>query len=41
MLIRIVKMVEGGSHSDFEREGSEAMAVRSLKLSSCITVLTL
>lgn len=34
-------MEEGGSHSDLEMEGSEAMAVQSLKLSSCVTVPTL
>jgi len=36
-----MKMEESGSHSDLEKEGSEAMVVPSLKLSSCVTVPTL
>lgn len=33
-------MEEGGSHSGFEAQGNEAVAVQSLKLSSFVRVLT-
>lgn len=37
----IMKIEEHGSHSGFEAEGNDALAVQSLKLSSCVRVLTL
>lgn len=38
--VRILKMEEGGSHSGFEAQANEAVAVQSLKLSSFVRVLT-